>query len=183
MPKGRSANLPTLYKGAGPGTHWHLNDARLSGFTSAANSVANRNAVVRHIVAYSHPSPLVSLSSSFAVAREYALSGPAGLATKAAPGFVYEIDLSVVPRASAAVLDPLLMVVRSALSHMHSGAQSLILAVAQNLPFAPCHHSGGKSLPPTVPQELRALVYALRDAEVLAPVVPSACVVNRHNVY
>jgi hypothetical protein len=182
MPRQSALSLPTLYKGAGPGTHWHSNDARLSGFTSAASSVANRNAVVRHIVAYSHPSPLVSLTSSFAVAREYALSGPAGLATKGAPGFVYEIDLSVVSESS--LLDPLFMVVKGgALSHMHSGAQSLILAVAQNLPFAPCHHAGGKSLPPAVPQELRALVYALRDAEVLAPVVPSACVVNRHNVH
>ena len=173
--------LPLLYKGAGPGTHWHLNDARLSGFTSAANGVANRNAVVRHIVAYSHPSPLVSLTSSFAVAREYAISGPAGWATKAAPGFIYEIDLSML--SGSKVFDPILMVVKKALSHMHSGAQDLILAVAQNLPFVPCHHAGGKALPPTVPQELRALVYALRDAEVLAPVVPSACVVNRHNVH
>lgn len=159
-----------------------MNDARVSGFTAAAMGV-NRNAVVRHIVAYSHPSPLVSLSSSFAVAREYAISGPAGLATPATPGYVYEIDLSLVTP-NLRVLDPIRQIARAGLSHMHSGNQSLILAVAQNLAFAPSHHSGGKVLPPTVPQELRALVYALRDAEVLAPAVPSACIsVTRHNVY
>lgn len=182
MARGSTVNLPLLYKGAGPGTHWHVNDARASGFTSAGTSATNRNAVVRHIVAYSHPSPLVSLTSSFAVAREYAISGPAGVATKAAPGYVYEIDLS--GASGIKVFDPLHMVVKAALSHLHSGAQDLILAVAQNLPFVPCHHSGGKALPPTVPQELRALVYALRDAEVLVPVVPSAYVgVKRHDVH
>lgn len=173
--------LPLFYKGAGPGTHWHVNDARLTGFTSAASSVQNRNAVIRHIVAYSHPSPLISLTSSFAVAREYAISGPAGLATKSSPGYVYEVDLTVISKPQ--VLDPVLAIAKGGLSHMHTGHQSLILAIAQALAVLPSLHAGSKLLPPSVPQELRALVYALRDAEVLAAVVPSACLTNRHNVY
>ncbi len=165
------AALPLFYKGAGPGTHWHLNDARLSGFTAAATSIANRNTVIRHIAAYSHPSPLISVSSSFAVARQYALTGPAGIASGAAPGYVYEIDLTV---AKQKVIDPLFVIVKSSLSHIHTGDQGLIVALSQALALVPCLHPGGRMLTPSVPPELRALVSALRDGEVLAPVIPSA---------
>jgi hypothetical protein len=172
--------LPLFYKGAGPGTHWHVHDARMSGFTAAASALPNRNSTIRHITAYSHPSPLISLSASFAVARQYALTGPAGVASPAAPGYVYEVDFTV---AKQRILDPLLEIVRPSLSHLHSGDQGLILALAQGLAVAPCVHAGGSLLAPSIPPELRALVYALRDGEVLAHVIPSACITNRHAVH
>jgi hypothetical protein len=176
------AHLPTFYKGAGPGTHWHTNNAQLTGFTTAAVGATNRNTVVRHIVHYSHPSPLISLTSSFAVARSYALLGPAGIATRANPGIVYEIDFSLIvnpPR----IVNPLRLIANTMAAYLHTGDPSLILNLAQRHTYTTCHHAGGRMLLPTFQQELYALVYALRDAEVLATAIPNVCVFNQHSVY
>ena len=126
-----SKKLPVLFKGAGPGTFWHINDARLTGFTCAANRPPTKNAVVGHIAAYSHPSPFLSFSTSFAVARQYALMGPSGEATHANPGYVYEIDPSAVA-ASLTVYDPIEEIVKGGLIQGHNGDQNLIVGVARN---------------------------------------------------
>ena len=124
------AAIPILYKGAGPGTHWHINDPRLGGFITGAMP-ATPNAVVRHITNYSFPSAYLSFSTSFAIARSYALTGPGGLATTTSPGFVYEIDLSAIT-AAPALVDPVHSVSSNGMfAHNHNGAGALIAEVSQ----------------------------------------------------
>ena len=41
---------------------------------------------------------------------------------------------------------------------------------------------GGQKVQPRVSKELQALVYALRDGEVLLAAMPSSCVIGRHPV-
>jgi hypothetical protein len=178
--------MPTFFKGAAPRTHWYDDDARLSGFTVAA---ANRSvpAIVRHITSYSHPSPYLSLSASFAVARAYAL-GPAGIGPH---GYVYEID--IVDEKDVALIHPISEIIQSCSAaglHFHDGEVDLIQGIAAHgsakfkhiLTAAPHRRPGAASFPPTVTRELQALVTALRDAEVLATAIPHGCIVTRHPV-
>jgi len=178
--------IPTLYKGAGPGTHWHVNDPRLSGFTvGAMANTANR--VIGHITNYSFPSAYLSFSTSYAIARSYALTGPVGVASSAGPGYVYEIDLSAIATAPALV-NPISIISGAASlagAHEHNGAGTLIAEIAVGLPTPSlAHQCGGLMLTPSVSAELRALIFAIRDAEVLiSGSVLAGAVVNRHSVY
>jgi urease beta subunit len=178
--------FPALFKGAAPGTHWHANDARLSGFMAAANRPHTTNAVLGHITHYSHPSPYISLSFSFAVARGYALDGPTGTATATNPGYVYEVDLSA-SVGGPPPLDTLLEIAKAGHVHKHNGDQRLLLGIADPasgpalLTAVPL--PGGRTATPTVSQALQALVLAARDAEVLLSSVSAGCVVQRHSVY
>lgn len=175
----------TLFKGAGPGTNWWSNDARLTGFTVAASSLPTPGAALTHITRYSHPSPYVSLSTSFAVAAHYALSGPMGAATSTTPGYVYEVDPT---QASCLLVDPIEVLSGQWLCHEHDGGPELILGVAD-----PVGHKRVLTTPPrrlrpsphpaAISARLQALILAARDAEVLAQSVPRARIVNRHAVY
>jgi hypothetical protein len=173
-----------LFKGAAPGTHWARNDARATGFHSAPGLPPSPGAAARHIAIAPNPSPWVSFTSSYAIACDYAAPG----ATAASPGFVYEIDPS---RATKAVplrlFDPISIIARLGLHHDHNGGQDLILGVA-----APSLHGSvltGTPLQLVRPpigarysEEFQALVFALRDAEILAQVVPQSCIVARHQI-
>jgi hypothetical protein len=72
----------------------------------------------------------------------------------------------------------------------HDGGQDLILGIASPsihhaaLSTAPRRAGAGFSRPPSVTTELNAVVFALRDAEVLVrgPIAP-ACIVHRHNAW
>ena len=185
-----------FYKGAGPGTHWWTNDARITGF-SASPGVANTNSMVRHITAYSHPSPMLSFSASFAVARSYALSGPAGRALASSPGYVYEIDITQGGLSPALLKDPVREILNSnpdvgtvaLLPTHHDGGQNLLHAIASPSRFGatlgtPPIRRGPNPRPPVVSDRLQAVIFALRDAEVLVSAnVASACVVTRYNVH
>ncbi|MCA9654722.1 MAG: hypothetical protein KC501_32705, partial [Myxococcales bacterium] len=131
-------------------------------------------------------SPYVSFSFSFAVARSYALDGPAGVATQASPGYVYEVDLGAVidpPRP----LDTVREIAKNGHVHMHNGDTDLLLGIADSSMSTTLTTAvplpGGRSQIPTVSPALKALVFAARDAEVLIPMVPSGCVVQRHSVF
>jgi hypothetical protein len=173
-----------LFKGAAPGTHWALNDARATGFHSAPGIPPGPGDAVRHIAIASHSSPWVSLTASYAVAFDYASPG----ATAATVGYVYEIDTSRATKAAPLKLfDPIAIIARLGQHHDHNGAQDLILGVA-----APSLHGGVLTAIPMqlvrppigarYSEEFQALVFALRDAEFLAQIVPSGCIVARHQI-
>ena len=185
-----------LYKGAGPGSHWWSTNAQLSGFTVAA-AVQGVARMVRHITAFSHPSPYLSFSASFAIAREYALAGPAGQASQTQPGRVYEIDTTLVP-GSMVLSDPVRDIVGSnpaltvaRLPTHHDGAQNLILGIASPILHGAVLTSPPARVPgnalqtgPAVQSELQAVVFALRDAEVLiGGNVPPNCITAVYPVY
>jgi hypothetical protein len=107
-----------------------------------------------------------------------------GEATNANPGYVYEID----PSAAAApltVYDPIEEIIKGGLIQSHNGDQNLIVGVARNslnVLTTAVDDVGGQKVQPRVSKELQALVYALRDGEVLLAAMPSSCVIGRHPV-
>lgn len=178
--------MAILYKGAGSGTHWSLNDATQTGFSSASDRDDTPDAVMRHIVSYSHPSPYLSFTTSYAVAYDYAAKG-AGQG----PGYVYEIDTSRLPEQ---FIDPIRALARSIpgmrpLLGEHDGGQDLILAVSSIGVVGDALMTPPRRLgtvlhgPARFTPEFQALVFALRDAEVLLRSVPAGCVVARHGVH
>jgi hypothetical protein len=189
--------MAILYKGAGPGSHWWTYDPRLTGLFTQPIAIPSAASAVRHITAFSHPSPYLSLSASFAVARQYALDGPNGPATLTAPGYVWQVDTAIGGNV-VALTDPVALIASAVgpaaglprLPTHHDGEQSLILGVAApslHLAELNCvpHRPGTMAVPagPMVTPEFQALVFALRDAEVLADRIPAACVVHRHDVF
>ena len=190
-----------LYKGAGPGTHWWVTDAQTAGGFVVGHAPRNVNGIIRHIVNYSWPSPYSSFSASFAAAAAYAVAGPRGKAPPAEPGWVYEIDVAVAIELGARFVDP----AREVLIHnpeigapgtiatFHDGGQDLILGIADPALHrkvlltpprqpGPAGHTHGPG-PPIVHNELRAVIFALRDAEILATTdVPAACITARYPV-
>jgi hypothetical protein len=187
--------MATFYKGAGPGTYWWLTDPRTAGgFVCPPGRPASAEAVVSHITVSSHPSPYLSFTAPFAVAAEYAQIGPRGPATSTMPGYVYEIDTSII---SLPLVDPVAEISSAhsvtGVGHLpthHDGGSELILGIAApsiHGPALAAHpRRPGTSLarPATVTPELNALVFALRDAEVLVHgALPPACVVHRHDVW
>src|SRR5688572_28751591 len=126
-----------IWKGCAPGSWWHTNDARSTGFYAPAVTGPNANAALRHITNAPHPSPFVSFSTSYAVAHDYATLG--GTVTG---GFIYEVDVNALP--TNAVHDPVQLVATMNLSnswsgrsgtgvplaHAHDGSPMLIAAVA-----------------------------------------------------
>lgn len=173
-------DVGTLFKGAGPGTHWHVNDARQTGFEWRAELAATRHTVIAHIArAESARSPYGSFSSSFEIALYYARNGgTGGRVTPENPGVIYEVKVSglellhPIRQISAAPDLPVGEEERLPLPIHHDGHYDLILGVA-----SPTHHghclrtsssrTRGSAGTYRVEDDLRATVFALRDAEVL----------------
>jgi hypothetical protein len=107
--------MAIFYKGAGPGPYWNINDASIMGFhPHQATLPTTRDLMMRHIAKGSTHSPYISLSSSFAIARDYAmLRGKSPVrATTRKPGYVYEIVLPDPPDplpGGLVLLDPITM--------------------------------------------------------------------------
>jgi len=161
-----SHDLPILYKGAGPGTYWHTNDATQSGFTTQPG-IANRNQIVNHITANSRPPIYLSFTTSFAVAKRYALYGTSR-ATQANPGFVYSVNLMNMPNFNA--YDPVAEISAGMLIHGHTGDQRLVVRIALDHKRATTLQvdgPNGTKIVPSFSTELRGLTFALRDAEIV----------------
>ena len=178
-----------LYKGAGPGTHWHTNNARLTGFSSPQQVAGTPNYVLSHITAYSQRSPFTSFTTSYAIARRYAASGPLGQATSGNPGFVYTVDLGqLLAAASVKLVDPieaLAVGLNGNWVHAHNADIDLLLDLTRgHAPHATPAGRFGRPHDLQLPPELHALVNAMRDAEVLVEGgVPFAAVTDRDPVY
>jgi hypothetical protein len=173
------ATVTILFKGAAPGTYWRLNDPTVRGFQAPGTLAPGVPTMITHITtASASSSPYLSFTASFAVAHSYASAG----ATASTPGAIYEVDVT-----GLGVVDP----IRSISGHSafrpnsqlplpshHDGGQDLILGVAAShlhgsvLITPPVTANTHVPNPPIVTTDFRALVYALRDAEVLvlAPV-------------
>ncbi len=189
--------MPIFYRGAGPGTYWALNDARLCGFTSQAPGMPpSADRLIQHIARGTVFSPYISLTRSFAVARDYALSGPFTMvASSTEPGFVYEIELNDPLPRGLDVIDPVREVANNTLgplaqfSYHHDGPKTFLLGVIDPKLYrrkttiqAP--PATGTPRPPNLSLELEAMVRAVRDSELLAVgTIPGIAVVNRYPVH
>lgn len=195
-----------LYKGAGPGTHWFTTDPRAAGGFTVAAGLPGPNAVVQHVVNYSWPSCYTSFSASFAAACVYAQSGPAGAASPTNPGYVFQIDVEQALATGAQFVDPALVILGAnppvgaagVVPTHHDGGADLIRGIADPLqatiltasprrptnPNVPAGPGSGTPGPPAVMPQLRAVIFALRDAEVLAATnVGAGCITQRYLVY
>ena len=180
--------MPIFYKGAAPGTHWHINDARLTGFTPrASTALPNPDRLMQHIARGNADTPYISLTRSFGVAFDYAAEG----ATPTNPGFVYEVEINDPLPPGMVLFDPVKVVAEAvpsplaAVPYQHDGRQDFLLSVV--LPGTPAKpyislQGGATPRQPNLSIEVESLVRALRDAEILVNIVPRMCVVNRIDV-
>jgi hypothetical protein len=137
--------MATFYRGAGVGTYWHANDARLSGFTAHLPGAARTTpSLINHIKNGTTTSPFVSMTRSYSVAWNYAVYAGRAVPTAAAPAFVYEIVINDPPPVGLAVLDPLLEIAGavppplSPFSYQHDGLPSFLMGVLD--PVTMGHH-------------------------------------------
>jgi hypothetical protein len=185
-----------LYKGVRIGTFLHARNLRVTGIQARnARSSVTVGSIEHHIARGTTTSPFISLTKSFGVARDYALKGSLTKPTPANPAYVYEIDVPdplppairiVDPVAEIAAAQQLNLLTNS--SYHHDGDQNFLHFVVNPLwrarvsPMA--HQPGGSSNPVVMTMPLEAMVFALRDAEVLVVGnLPRSMIVHQHHVY
>ena len=174
--------MPIFYRGAGLGTYWHMNDARITGFTphypGAGQGISR---VLQHIARGTTASPYVSLTRSFGVAWGYAMAGKK-LPSVVRPAYVYEIEIDETDGLGTRLLDPVTVIANSLGSpyemrtYHHDGDSAFLLGLVdpvgqkpslrQDVRFAPPGQGSDRS--PLLHIELEALVRSLRDAEILS---------------
>jgi predicted MPP superfamily phosphohydrolase len=186
-----------FYRSAAVGSYWHANDARIGGFIASAPAITPTvNIMIQHLSGFIANSPFISLTASFGVARSYALVGSGGTATPDNPGYVYIIDIPEHFPSSMQFFDPLQVIASSAppppfsMPYYHEGAPDFLLGVVNPVQFSHSLTSvrltaaGTSTAPATPSPHLQALLWALRDAEVLvAGIIPAQYVVQRVDVY
>jgi hypothetical protein len=190
--------MPIFYRGAGVGTHWHENDARLNGFTSKKpGAIHSIDRLMKHIARADVNSPYTSLTRSYGVAYVYAVHFGRAQPTETNPGYVYEIELSDPLPPGLHLLDPVKEVAKAApepldlISYQHDGLPDFLLGVMNPMEMGQFLTTpslqpppGGIPRPPNLAIELETLVLALRDAEILAVGnIPAVYIQNRHNVW
>jgi len=190
--------MPVFYRGAGVGTYWYTNDARISGFTAQfPGMVASVNVLMHHVARGTIASPLISLTRSYGVAEDYAKNAGRRRPTAHNPAYVYRIEIDDPPPANLSLWDPIKQLATHlpaplAAAYQHDGQPNFLLGVVDPLgmkpylsaPYVQPPPAGGTPRPPTLTIELETLVRALRDAEILAVgAVPAACVTFRYDGY
>jgi hypothetical protein len=192
--------MARLYKGVGLGTFLYTANVHAYGITAHMPGLPHSaDAVMAHIARATTTSPYISLTRSYGVARDYALTaGRTGvIPTPSNPAFVYEIDLSDPPPAGMMVIDPVAYVAARQInplgspSYHHDGNMKFLLGVVD--PGMTAHlmaliHAPPGSAPTPRPANLslplETFVRALRDAGVLIlHAIPSTHVLFCHPVY
>jgi hypothetical protein len=191
--------MPIFYRGAGVGTWWHENDARLNGFTpKEPGAVHSIDRLMEHIARADVNSPYISLTRSYGVAYWYAVPFSRAPTTKTNPGYIYEIELSDPLPPGLQLLDPVKEVAAAAPGplepmwcYQHDGLPDFLLGVMNPMemgqflkPLRPQPPSDGGTSIPRLTIQLETLVRALRDAEILAVGnIPATYVRNRYEVW
>jgi hypothetical protein len=195
--------MATFYKGAGVGTHWHINDSREVGFEAwSPTTNPTIEALITHVTKSTTNSPYISLTRSYAVAWNYAVRGGTNIRTLDKPGYVYEIEIDTPLPLGLKLLDPVKEVAMSLPNaidvdseggypfYQHNGLPHFLLGVVGlgdmskfRVGRQPQPPGPGVPCPPNLTPQLEALVNALRDAEILlhGRISPS-CVKNRFEV-
>lgn len=187
-----------FYRGAGVGTYWHKNDARLHGFTAqspGAQPTVDR--LINHIAKGTVTTPFLSLTRSFGVACSYAAFCGRGTATKDNPGYVYQVELDEPLPAGLQLIDPLKSVAEDAADpldppYQHDGLPDFLLGVVSptkmgdllKIPYLQPPPGGGTERTPNLTEHFETLVRVLRDAEILAcGTIPAKAIENRFLVF
>ena len=175
--------MATFYKGAGIGTHWHTHDSRRVGFTARVPETGPSTAMlVDHGATGTINSPYISLTRSYAVAWHYAVFNSKREPTLGNPAYIYEMEIDDSLPHGLNLLDPVKEVV-------HILPQPLRGVV--DLEYMADHLGGqtpqpselGEGLSPNFALQLKTLIFAQRDAEVLIHgYIPPFCVKHRFEV-
>jgi hypothetical protein len=189
--------MPTLfYKGVGVGTHHHPTDLRTTGIMPRTAAVLNEVVVQQHVARGTTTSPCVSLTKSYGVAQDYAINSGFAAPTRARPAHVYEVEIP--DDAGIPLIDPVDYIASRhanplvSPSYHHDGDQGFLGIVAYPLRSGgtfgtaprPPGMGGAGTRPPILSIQLETIVFAIRDAEVLAyGSLPSAWITNRYDVY
>lgn len=195
--------MATFYKGAGVGTHWHINDSREVGFEAwSPTTKPTIEALIVHIATSTVNSPYISLTRSYAVAWDYAVRGGTDIRTLDRRGCVYEIEVDIPLPSGLKLFDPVKEVAMGLPTpidvdsegeypfYQHNGLPTFLLGVVSpgdmshfRIGRQPQPPGPGLPCPPNLTPELEALVNALRDAEILFHRhIPPSCVKNRFEV-
>lgn len=194
--------MSIFYKGVGVGTYLHRSDLRLSGATAARSGASiSAGEVIKHVRRGVTRSPFISLTSSYAIAEDYARNAGHKPPSRSDPAFVYEIDIPQDANSLSgghSIIDPAEYMLRgfsdplTSLYH-HDGDFEFLAAVVQphlhptrlsTPPRRPTGLGGGTPAGPRLTIELETVVCALRDAEVLVwRNLEIAWVKNRFDVY
>lgn len=175
--------MATFYKGAGIGTHWHTHDSRRVGFT-ARSPVTNpeTEVFIDHIVANIANSPYISLTRSYAVAWHYAVFNGKQEPGPVKPAYIYEIEIDDSLPHGLNLLDPVKEIVHI-LPQPLRGIVNLEYMEDLLSGQTPQFSNPSRRFSPNVEQQLIALVFAERDAEVLVHgYIPPFCVKHRFEV-
>lgn len=136
--------MAIYFRGAGPGTYSHVNDARAKGFTAKSPHMGHSaDRTMHHITqtkvgtATTVASSYISLTNSALVARTYALVGVTGFATATNPGYVYEVEIDEMPGApkNVQVIDPVKVIAASlpdpptSIPYQHDGYPGILLGI------------------------------------------------------
>ena len=188
--------MPTLfYKGVGVGTHHHPTDLRTTGIMPRVAAALNEIVVTQHIARGTTTSPCISLTKSYGVAHDYAMNAGKAKPTNTQPAYVYE--LQVPDNHGIQFIDPVGFIAAqhanplTSPSYQHDGDQDFLgifaypLASGGNLGNSPRPPGmAGSARPPNLTIQLEAIVFAIRDAEILAyGNIPAAWIVNRYHVF
>ncbi len=192
--------MAVFFRGAGVGTYWHLNDARIRGFVaqSPGNSLSV-DSIKRHIRNGTTVSAFISMTRSYEIAWTYALYCGYSAPTATTPAYVYEIEIDTPALQRVEVLDPIREIVNATPPplapgchyYQHDGAQDLLIGLVDFKRHGKILKKGIRSpmagatpRSAIISEELETMVRALRDAELLAArFIPQACIVNRYEVY
>ena len=188
--------MTRFWKGVGVGTFLHGADLRITGIAPARPGASHSGtSVMQHVAWGSTRSPLISLTKSWDVAKDYARNSGYSPPTAANPAYVYEVVVPDPLPPGVELIDPVCFVATLntnplTSSYHHDGNQAFLLCIVDplknptpaNISFPPLLR-GGTPRPPNRTIELETMVRSLRDAEVLVlGNVPQAWVQDRHEI-
>jgi hypothetical protein len=190
--------MARFFKGVRVGSYLHSRNLHAIGLgPTHPGGTYDVDTIVNHIVLGTTVSPCVSLTKSYGVAEEYARRGGTAFPTRSNPAHVYEIAINHGDPEANGLVDPVCEISQaendaSVSSYHHNGDRTFLLSIVDPRRF---FRYGSKSSPqprnttnPPIPHtsslRLRALVYALRDAEIIFHgTIPARCIIYRHDVY
>lgn len=189
--------MPTLfYKGVGVGTYHHPTDLRTTGIMARTAAALNDVAVKQHIARGTTTSSCISLTKSYGVAQDYAMNAGKTKPTAALPAYVYELQVPDAP--GIVLIDPVDFVASRhanpliSPSYHHDGDQNFLGLFAYPLASGgalgkaprPPGMGGSGTRPPNLSIELETIVFAIRDAEILAHGnISAAWIINRYDIF